>query len=229
MNVIAFQQWTDGRASAEARPHLPWWIAASVIFHIVLIALLLIGPNWKPMHLADRAVQDKPPVEVVMTKLVRTTTPKPADEDIATDKPDNALPPPVRKLDTQSDLEARPDSPLTSGMQPIDPKAMKDYLRLHAEKEAPDDKGLGYTWATCSMLSPERRVLEPACDGLMLQPPPNDPSAVAVLMAPDKETLRAINAYAPEKPPAINPEGDAAKDRAFRNEGDDYYGPKPWE
>jgi hypothetical protein len=207
---------------------MPLWIAGSILFHIVLLALLLIGPDWKPMHLADQSVQDRPAVEVVMTKLVRTTTPTPADEDVATDRPDNALPPPVRKIDTQSDLEARPDSPVAAGLEPIDPKAIERFVKRNAEKEAADN-GLGYTWATCSMLSPERRVLEPACDGLMLQPPPNDPNGVAVLMAPDKETLRAIQAYAPPKPPTINPEGDAAKDRAWRNESDEYYGKKPWE
>lgn len=228
MNAITFQQLTDGKAGAGARPQLPLWIAGSILFHLVLIALLLIGPEWKPMRLSDRAVQDRPAVEVVMTKLVRTTTPKPADEDIATDRPDNALPPPVRKLAAESDLEARPDSPLAAGMQPIDPKAIREYVKRNADREAADS-GLGYTWATCSMLSPERRVLEPACDGLMLRPPANDPNGVAVLLEPDKETLRAIKAYAPEKPPAINPEGDAARDSAFRNEGDDYYGPKPWE
>lgn len=228
MNAVAFQQWTDGRVGAASRPHLPFWIAGSILFHLLLIALLLIGPDWKPMRLSDRAVQDRPAVEVVVTKLVRTATPVPADEDIATDTPDNALPPPVRKLDTQSDLQARPDSPLSAGVQPIDPKAIREYLRRNADA-APVENGLGYTWATCSMLSPERRVLEPACDGLLLQPPPGDPTGVASLMAPDAATLRAIKAYAPEKPPAINPEGDAAKDRAWRNDGDDYYGPKPWE
>lgn len=229
MNAVTFQHWTDGKAGAEARPQLPLWIAGSILFHIVLVALLLIGPDWKPMTLSDRAVQDRPPVEVVMTKLVRTTTPKPSDEDVATDRPDNALPPPVRKLDTQSDLEARPDSPIASGMQPIDPKAMEQYLRRNAQQDEKPDTGLGYTWATCSMLSPERRVMEPACDGLMLRSRPNDPTGVAVLMEPDKETLRAIKAYAPEKPPEINPEGDAAKDRTWRNESDEYYGGKPWE
>ena len=79
MNAIAFQQWTDGRAGAEARPQLPYWIAGSILFHLLLLALLMVGPDWKPMHLADSTVQDKPPVEVVMTRLVRTTTPVPAD------------------------------------------------------------------------------------------------------------------------------------------------------
>ena len=228
MNAIVFQQWTDGRAGAEARPHLPYWIAGSILFHLLLLALLMIGPDWKPMHLADSTVQDKPPVEVVMTRLVRTTTPTPADEDVKTDRPSNALPPPVRKLDDKSDLLARPDSPLAGGLQPIDPDAVREFVRRNAQKDAPDN-GLGYTWATCSMLSPERRVAEPACDGLMLKQDPDSAAGLLVLMAPDKETLRAIQAYAPEKPPKINPEGDAAKDRTFRNESDDYYGPKPWE
>lgn len=229
MNAIAFQQWTSGRAGAEARPQLPLWIAGSILFHIVLIALLLIGPDWKPMHLSDRAAQDRPPVEMVVTKLVRSTTPKPADDDIATDRPDNALPPPVRKLDEKGEMEARPDSPIAAGLQPIDPKAIQEYVKRNADPKEADNQGLGYTWATCSMLSPERRVMEPACDGLMLRPTPNDPTGVASLMEPDKETLRAIKAYAPEKPPAINPEGDAAKDRTWRNESDEYYGGKPWE
>ncbi|MFT3809732.1 MAG: hypothetical protein QM698_07420 [Micropepsaceae bacterium] len=228
MNAIAFQQWTDGRAGAEARPQLGYWIAGSILFHALLIALVLIGPDWKPMHLADRAVQDRPAVEVVMTRLVQTTTPDPADEEVKTDRPSNALPPPVRKLDTQSDLQARPDSPLAGGLQPIDPDAVREYVKRNAPKNAPDN-GLGYTWATCSMLSPERRVAEPACDGLMLQRDPDSASGLLVLMAPDKETLRAIQAYAPETPPKINPEGDAAKDRTFRNESDEYYGPRPWE
>lgn len=229
MNAIAFQHWTEARAGAAARPQLPLWIAGSVLFHALLIALLLLGPEWKPMHLSDRAVDDRPAVEMVMTRLVPTSTPTPDDEDIATDRPSDALPPPVRRIDTApSELEARPDAPVAAGLQPIDPAAIREYVKRHAERDTAKD-GLGYTWMTCSMLSPERRVLEPACDGLMLQPPPNDPMGVAVLMAPDRETLRAIQAYAPEKAPAINPEGDAKGDRAFRNESDDYYGPKPWE
>lgn len=229
MNAIAFQHWTDGKAGADARPQLPLWIAGSILFHAVLIALLLMGPDWKPMHLSDRTVQDRPPVEVVVTKLVRATTPAPADDDIATDRPDNALPPPVRKLDDKGETQARPDSPVAAGMQPIDPKAIQEFVKRNADQEDAEQQGLGYTWATCSMLSPERRVMEPACDGLMLQRVPGDETGVAALMAPDKETLRAIKAYAPEKPPAVNPEGDAAKDRTWRNESDDYYGKKPWE
>ena len=118
---------------------------------------------------------------------------------------------------------------VAAGMQPIDPKAIQEFVKRNADQEDAEQQGLGYTWATCSMLSPERRVMEPACDGLMLQRVPGDETGVAALMAPDKETLRAIKAYAPEKLPAINPEGDAAKDRTWRNESDDYYGKKPWE
>ena len=233
MNAIAFQQWSDGAAGAASRPQLPLWIAGSILFHIVLIALLLIGPDWKPMHLSDRAAQDRPAIEVVVTRLVRPATPTPADEDIATDRPDNALPPPVRKLDMQSDLEARPDSPLAAGLQPIDPKAIQEFVKRHAEPERTAQDSLGYTWATCSMLSPERRVMEPACDGLMLRRPPGDETGIAALMAPDAETLRAIKAYAPT--PTAQDAADALgtrdpnTDRAYRNEGDDYYGPKPWE
>lgn len=228
MTAIAFQSWTEPRAGAEARPRLKAWIVGSVAFHAVLIALLLLSPDWRPMHLSDRAADDRPAVEVVMTRLVKTATPTPSDEDIATDRPSDALPPPVRKLDTQSDLEARPDSPLAAGVQPIDPRAIREYVKRHAPEAAIDQSGLGYSWATCSMLSPERRVLEPACDGLLMKQMPGE-TGIAALMAPDAATLRAIKAYAPKAEPPPNPEGDAKNDRAFRNESDDYYGPRPWE
>ncbi len=234
MNAIAFQQWTDTRAGAAARPQLPLWLVGSVLFHALLIALLLLGPDWRPMHLADRVVQDRPAVEVVMTRLVRAATPTPSEEDIATDRPDNALPPPVRRIDTApSELEARPDSPLAAGLQPIDPAAIREYLKRNADKNNIADAGLGYSWATCSLLSPERRVMEPACDGLLLSTPPNDPTGVAVLMTPDAETLAAIARINP--PRTAQDEADALgtrdtnTDRAFRNEGDSYYGPRPWE
>ncbi len=233
MTAIAFEQWTDQRAGATARPQLKLWIVGSVTFHALLIALLLISPDWKPMHLSDSAAQDRPAVELVVTRLVKTATPEPAEEDIATDRPSNALPPPVRKLDVQSDLEARPDSPLAAGVQPIDPKAIREYVKRNTQDTAIDESGLGYTWATCSMLSPERRVLEPACDGLLMKPVPGDETGVAALMEPDAATLRAIKAYAPPRTAQDDADAmkgrDANKDRAYRNESDDYYGGKPWE
>lgn len=233
MNAIAFQQWTETRAGAESRPQLKLWIVGSVAFHALLIALLLLGPDWKPMHLADRAVQERPVVEVVLTKVVKAATPVPSDEDIATDRPDNALPPPVRKIDTQSDLQARPDSPLAAGLDPIDPKAIREFVERQAKKDKLEQEARGQTWATCSMLSPERRVLEPACDGLLLKPPSEDPTGLAVLQAPDAATMAAIEKYNPAR--TAQDEADALgtrdtnTDRAFRNEGDDYYGGKPWE
>lgn len=228
MTALAYEQWAAAEPRENARPHFPLWAAASVLVHGLVIAWILAAPEPKPLSLSDRAVQDdRPPVQVVVLPYAPTAAPRP-DADVATDRPSNALPPPVRKLDDESDLVARPDSPLAGGLQPIDPEALKEYVRRHAEKDEPEN-GLGYTWATCSMLSPERRVAEPACDGLMLRRDPDSASGLLVLMAPDKETLRAINAYAPETPPKINSEGDAAKGRTFRNESDEYYGPRPWE
>lgn len=233
MNAIAFQQWSDEQTTSKGRPQLTLWVGGSILFHALLFALLLLGPDWKPMRPAEQAQQGREPVEVVLTQLVRASTPTPSDEDVATDRPDNTLPPPVRKIDTQSELQARPDSPLAAGLEPIDPKAIREFVKRNAEMDRQDRDPFGHSWATCSMMSPERRVLEPGCDGLLLRPPPGDETGLAVLQAPDAATLAAIQKFNP--PRTAQDDANAMKgrdsntDRAFRNEGDDYYGPRPWE
>lgn len=233
MTSFAYEDWSDRRARDNPRPGLPLWVALSVAAHALLLLGLLATRDQEPLTLADRAVRDRPPVEVAMTPLQRLVAPMP-DEEVQTDRPDNTLPPPVRKLDDAGELRARPDSPTHLGLEAIDLKAMKRLQQANQQKQDLTLPGMGDSWTTCSLMSPERRVMEPACDGLMLQlARRRDGGLTATLRAPDGDTLRAIQKFErdreAERAAVARDEGGAARDRSYRSEGDDYFGPRPWE
>ena len=232
MTALAYEQWAAAGPRENARPHFPLWAAASVLVHGLVIAWILAAPEPKPLSLSDRAVQDdRPPVQVVVLPYAPTAAPRP-DADVATDRPSNALPPPVRKLDEESDIAASPDAPPAGGFGPVEPRALEEFVRRNERAERETAGGPGSTWTTCSRLSPERRLLEPACDGLMLRRG-EGPGVAASLQAPDAETLAAIAKLNP--PPTAQDDADAIgnndrnEDRSYRNPVDDSYGPLPWE
>ena len=228
MTIAMDDGWGGTGARGSAQPRLGLWIAASIIVHVLIVLAILIAPEPPDLTIADRESRDMPPVEVVsITELVRTAAPKP-DFEVKTDRPDNALPPPARRIfEDESDLKARPDSPTHMGLEAIDPEAIREYLKKQ-EKSDRETVGTGMTWTTCSLLSPERRVLEPACDGLLIQRS-LEPGVAASLQAPDDEVLEAIKRIQAQSPPPEPAKKDKVEDRSYRNEGDDYYGKRPWE
>ena len=114
----------------------------------------------------------------------------------------------------------------------MDPRALEEFVKRNERAERETAGGPGSTWTTCSRLSPERRLLEPACDGLMLKRG-EGPGVAASLEAPDAETLEAIAKLNP--PPTAQDEADAIgnsdrnTDRSYRNQADEVRGPLPWE
>jgi hypothetical protein len=82
------------------------------------------------------------------------------------------------------------------------------------------------TWATCSLLSPQRRVMETACDGFLLAHHAGSGVPVS-LEAPDAETL--AKKFDKEKPIRKAVGEDSDRDTSYRDHSDDVYGKKPWE
>lgn len=218
MTAIGYEDWTRERARA-ARPQLSAWIAASVIAHLLVLLWLLLAPDLPPLTMSDRAVQDRPPVEVIALPPAPNATPLPDDA-----KPDRpVLHPPPRKLDATSDMPA---------MESVDPRALQQFLDRQALRDKEARGGHGSTWTTCSLLSPERRVLEPACDGMLIQRS-DTPGVAASLAPPDAETLAAIRKYNPEPTgqdihDALG-DSDPNTDSSYRNQTDEVYGKMPWE
>ena len=232
MTALAYEHWPQTGTRETAHPQLSLWAAASVLAHLLVVAWILASPEPEPMRMADHAVQDdRPPVQVVVLPYAPTAAPEP-NADITADRPSNALPPPVRKLDAESDIAASPDAPPVGGVGPVDPRALEEFVKRNERAERETAGGPGSTWTTCSRLSPERRLLEPACDGLMLKRG-EGPGVAASLEAPDAETLEAIAKLNP--PPTAQGEADAIgnsdrnTDRSYRNQADEVRGPLPWE
>lgn len=232
MTAGAFEDWTDGQPRERVWRQVPLATAISVVVHVLILIGILITIAPQAWHLADRMQQELPSVEVVpATVLQRVVAPEP-DFEVKTDHPSNALPPPVRKpIDSDSDLVARPDSPTNiQGLSPIDIEALEKFVRAteQAEREHP---GQGWTWTTCSLLPPERRALEPACDGLLLKATPHGDNVAVSLETPDGEVLAAIKRYEKSqenKPkPKKSPGYDEQKDRSYRDKSDDYFGERP--
>lgn len=218
MTAIGFEDWTVERAR-KARPQLELWVAASVLVHLLVLAWILLAPDPPPLTLSDRAVQDRPPIDVVTLPPAPNATPLP--DDVKPDRP--VLHPPPRKLDAASDMPM---------VESVDPRALQEFLDREALKDKEARGGQGSTWTTCSLLSPERRVLEPACDGLMIQRNP-DTGMAATLAPPDAATLAAIQKYNPA--PTAQDAADALRDYdptpdgSYRNGADDVYGKMPWQ
>jgi len=231
-----YENWTDGRPRQGGWRQLPLAAIISIAVHVALVLGILITVAPEAWHLSDRAQYAFPAVEVVpATTIQHVRAPQP-DFVVTTDHPSNALPPPVRRVfETPSDLVARPDSPThITGMSAVDLKALEDFVRATEQAER-TNPGQGWTWTTCSLLPPERRALEPACDGLLLKgrPNPDGPGVAVSLETPDGEVLAAIKRYEKsqdQKPKPNKTRGnDDSQDRSFRNESDDYFGPRPWE
>jgi hypothetical protein len=230
----AFEDWTDGRTREGVWRQIPLATVVSIVLHVLVIVAILITVAPEAWKLSDRVQQEMPAVEVIpATTLQRVVAPTP-DFEVSTDRPSNALPPPVRKpIPSQSDLIARPDSPTNiQGLSPVDINALEQFVRATelAEREHP---GQGWTWTTCSLLPPDRRALEPACDGLLLKARPGGDNVAVSLETPDGEVLAAIKRYEKsldKKPQPKKTRGeDESRDRSYRNESDDVYGPRPWE
>lgn len=232
VTALAYEDWADTRERRSFRDSTTLWIAASILVHLALFAWILASPDFEPMSMSDETMLDRPAVEVVMVQLERRPAPPP-DADVTTDEPDSALPPPVRELNRPSDLQIPPGSDIGT----IDPRALNAYVKRLEELEA-EVAGQGATWKACSLLSPERRVLEPACDGLLLQRG-EGPGVAASLVSPDGEVMAAIKRIEDADPKAkakrngnpreVSVGEDNREDRSFRNESDDRFGPAPWE
>jgi hypothetical protein len=228
----AFEDWTDDRPRESVWRQIPLSAAISVIVHVLIVLAILATVAPEAWHLADRMQQEMPAVEVVpATVLERVVAPVP-DFQVRTDRPSNALPPPVRKpVDSDSDLIARPDSPTNiQGLSPVDINALEQFVRAteQAERENP---GQGWTWTTCSLLPPDRRALEPACDGLLLKARPNGDNIAVSLETPDGEVMAAIKRYEKSQAAVAKPDPkrneDKTRDRSYRDKSDDYFGERP--
>ena len=222
MTALSYQDWSGETPRDNARPQLPLWAALSILAHLLIVAWILMAPDPEPMTMADRSIQDRPAIDIV------ALPPAPVD---ATPLPDNVTPdrptltPPPRKLDPTSDMPAVP-------RDIVDPRALEEFLRRQALRDKETAGGQGSTWTTCSLLSPERRLLEPACDGMMIKPG-SAPGVAASLQPPDAATLAAIQKF--NKPRTAQDEADAIGDNdtntdgSYRNQTDEVYGKMPWE
>jgi hypothetical protein len=228
----AFEDWTDRQTRAGVWRQIPLATLVSILVHVLIVIAILATVAPEAWHLSDRMQQEMPAVEVVpATVLQRVVAPVP-DFEVRADRPSNALPPPVRKpVDSDSDLIARPDSPTSvQGLSPVDINALERFVRAteQAERTHP---GQGWTWTTCSLLPPERRALEPACDGLLLKAKPGGDNIAVSLETPDGEVLAAIKRYEKgqeKKPQPKKPRGyDEQQDRSYHDKSDDYFGPRP--
>ena len=222
MTALSYQDWSGNAPRDNARPQLPLWAGLSILVHLLIAAWILMSPKPQPMTMADRAIQDRPAVDVV-TLPPAPVNATPLPENVTPDHP--ALTPPPRKLDATSDVQAVP-------RDVVDPRALQEFLDRQALKDKEAAQGHGSTWTTCSLLSPERRLLEPACDGMMIKPG-SAPGVAASLQPPDAATLAAIQKF--NKPRTAQDEADALGDNdpntdgSFRNQTDDVYGKFPWE
>ncbi len=215
---------------AQPRDRMAMWIVSSLAIHLCLLVWLFVIKDRLDLQLNDHTSQDeRPAVQVVVLAQAPNATPRP-DDNPATDRPSNALPPPVRKIDPTSDLRGSADAPPIAGMAPVDADALEAFVAKSekAEKEISGSPGL--SWTTCSRLSPERRVLEPACDGLMLKR--GDGTTVAAsLQPPDAATLAAIQKYNPPRTAQDEHDALGTRDRnadtSYSNPADSVYGKLP--
>ena len=96
MTAGAFEDWTDGQPRESVWRQIPLSVAVSVLVHVLVIFAILITVAPEAWHLSDRMQQEMPAVEgVPVTTLQRVVAPQP-DFQVRTDRPSNALPPPVR-------------------------------------------------------------------------------------------------------------------------------------
>lgn len=213
MTAIAYSTFSDDDRP-RAQPGLMLWIGGSLALHVMILLWILIQPERPPMTLSDSTVRDKPPVEIVQVTPRSTVASMPEPVAIA-DTPKLELPPVHRVKDGTFDI--------------VDPIALQRFLAREAAREKVQDGGMGDSWTTCSLMSPERRALEPACDGYRLA---RAPGGVAVtLQAPDGEVLAAAKKYDKDfDKPDPTPAGENnTNDRSYRDQSDDVFGPKPWE
>lgn len=223
MTAGTYEGWAEGPQRDRALGRLPFWIAASIVTHIAVILFLLLQPDPPPLTIAEREVRDRPPVEMVTLPPPPPIERMPAPEARA-DRPTLLDPPRLR--------QPRPDGPIPlSDLEPIDPRAIERFLAREALRARENEGGLGNSWTACSLLSPERRAMEPACDGMLLQYS-GDPARGALLTAPDAEMTELIRKLGLEEQRRARAQAvgeDASRDRSYRDQSDDYYGPKPWE
>jgi hypothetical protein len=218
VTLAAYQDWAGEPPRRDGRPQLALWVAGSVLVHLLIAAWILMSADPPELTMANRAVQDRPAVEVVLLPPGPDATPAP---DVTPDPP--RLSPPLRKAPVATDL---------STVEAVDPQVLEEFLRREALRDKEAAGGQGSSWTTCSLLSPERRVLEPACDGLMLQRGAG-PGVAASLQPPDGETLKAIQKF--NAPRTAQDDADALgandtnSDGSYQNQTDDYYGGMPWQ
>lgn len=210
MSAIAYNEASMERLRSQ--PDLAWWIAASIALHLLALLWLLLQPDTGTLTMSDRAVQDRPPVEMVQ---VRPMDPSKLEEPQAiADRPHLEMPPVHRQA--------------VGEYQIVDPVQLQRFLAKEAARENAADGGAGMSWATCSLLAPQRRVMEPACDGMLLAHHAGAGVAVS-LEAPDSETLAAIKKFQKEEATRKSVGDDNENDRSYRDHSDEVFGPKPWE
>lgn len=218
MSVIAFND-IDAAPRASRQPGLAGWIAASVAVHVLIIIWILtqIAPDW--LTLSDHDSQDRRPVEMVQLQappaVAHMQTPTPT-----ADQPRLELPPVHRSTNP--------------AIQTMDAATMMRLLNQQAtSQDRTQDGGAGFSWSTCSLMSPEQRAMMPACDGQMLAAHRVGNSVAVSLEAPDGATLELVKKFEKEAAAkALTAPGhadDKNKDRSYRDPSDDRYGPKPWE
>lgn len=208
MAAIAYQPVDVPKQSAQ--PGLAWWIGASLALHALALLWLLLQPDQDPMRLGERSIKDKPPIEIVQLKPLDPA--RMAEPKAIADKPQLDRPPP--RVQPRGEIEV------------VDPAVLMRFLASEAAREKREDGGAGMSWATCSLLPAQRRVMEPACDGFLLTHRAEAGIAVS-LEAPGREEL--VKKFEKEKPVRKAVGEDSDRDTSYRDQSDDYHGPKPWE
>lgn len=213
----------------EVYPHWKRLAAGSLGLHTFAFLLMFIVVT-QPFFIGDPSeTQRRPPVNAVSLPKPIAEAPPKADE-VQVDAPERALPPPARRRDPERAAFQGADvlGPV-SGIEPIDPRQIERFVQRERERESLARAGYGTHFSTCSLLPPERRLLEPACDGLLLARSPV-PGVPATLRPPDAATLALIRRFEQEAPPdAPTSEGEAANDRSYRDPVEERLGKRPWE
>ncbi len=224
----------DDRPTRERRFGLGVWIAASVAAHVLLVVWVLAA-RWSPMSWVspdETREIDLRPIDVVQLPNDVPAVPRPPDPEV--DRPALGMPPARRTEIQAGPLRPSPAIPPALGVEPFDPRQLERLVNRVQEQERAAEALSGGSFRDCSLLSPERRALEPGCDGAMLAYSSRTARGFA-FVAPAGEaaaTIAAQNAQAAferrreERPPTDGPDAENA---AIRNDADDRFGPRPWE
>jgi hypothetical protein len=219
-------------ANAERTPigrRLWPWLGVSLLAHAIFF-VWVVTFQWSAMV---RFVADEDRRVDVVAVVIPPSPPlevqRPPDPEI--DRPDLGTPPARRTPAEEAELRPSPEVPPALGLEPFDPRQLERLAReIERQQRLEASQGVpGGSFRDCSMLTPERRLLEPACDGLLLAYT-GRPDVPVALVAPDSEIQRAINAAqdtaraSTERARRETREGDA-----IRNDADDRFGPRPWE